>query len=96
MEKRKEGMRKWKGERDEIERKGGKRRKRKEIWPTVDVHKFMERAGNWCQEKEISFQFKPTTATNLKLPSCPVWKYRCHETEISSNLTESFVKRLSL
>ena len=58
--------------------------------------KFMVRAGNWCQEKEIPFQFKPTTATNLKLPSCPVWKYRCHETEISSNLTESFVKRLSL
>ena len=58
--------------------------------------KFMERAGNWCQEKEISFQFKPTTATNLKLPSCPVWEYRFHETEISSNLTESFVKRLSL
>ena len=58
--------------------------------------KFMVRAGNWCQEKEIPFQFKPTTATNLKLPSCPVWEYRCHETEISSNLTESFVKRLSL
>ena len=40
MEKRKEGMKKWKGERDEIEGKGGKRRKRKEIWPTEDVHKI--------------------------------------------------------
>lgn len=40
MEKRKEGMRKWKGERAEIEGKGGKRRKRKEIWPTEDVHKI--------------------------------------------------------
>ena len=40
MEKRKEGMREWKGERDEIEGKGGKRRKRKEILPTEDVHKI--------------------------------------------------------
>ena len=40
MEKRKEGMKKWKGERDEIEGKGGKRRKMKEIWPTEDVHKI--------------------------------------------------------
>ena len=39
MEKRKEGMREWKGERDEIEGKEGKRRKRKEIWPTEDEHK---------------------------------------------------------
>lgn len=29
MEKRKEEMKKWKGERDEIEGKGGKRRKRR-------------------------------------------------------------------
>lgn len=40
MEKRKEGMRKWKGERVEIEGKEGKRRKRKEIWPTEDVHEI--------------------------------------------------------
>lgn len=40
MEKRKEGMRKWKGNGVEIEGKEGKRRKRKEIWPTVDVHKI--------------------------------------------------------
>ena len=32
-------MRKWKEERDEIEGKEGKRSKRKEIWPTEDVHK---------------------------------------------------------
>lgn len=40
MEKRKEGMRKWKGNGVEIEGKEGKRRKRKEIWPTEDVHKI--------------------------------------------------------
>lgn len=40
MEKRKEGMRKWKGNGVEIEGKEGMRRKRKEIWPTEDVHKI--------------------------------------------------------
>ena len=40
MEKRKEGMRKWKGNGVEIEGKEGKRRKSKEIWPTEDVHKI--------------------------------------------------------